>query len=351
MMRQLRRQLTVWLLPVLLILAGCQGRHPTPSITLDEANERFIKTFEEEYELTPVIRPVADTLWIYVPTDGPMIDIVSSQSGPSQSNQPSKKMTISYLDVSFEDQTIFIEYDITDQKAYPIDLGYSSTFSSLYAKVQRKAIEVIQRTYFEIEQVPGNLEFKDPLKQQARQRMVEAYVLTDKAPEFLILVVADIQKGIEIESILYLEDLQRVLSLIQSITREEYSKRYITELRGHTAIIDDKEGRHLNYQRLKFTEFLAKQIKARIEYQYKKSSFPPSKDVKREILNQVYQTLVAYRFNDFIAVHLHDLDSTIYHKIPREELHEYIIQPQERQGSYYVIGFDAAPDEEEKTEE
>ncbi|MCD4781202.1 MAG: hypothetical protein K8S27_11750 [Candidatus Omnitrophica bacterium] len=319
-------------------LAALRGK-ATPGITLDEANKKFIRLCEQTLEMTPVLRKEQNTLWIYFPMEGPILDIIPSPLGPSKSNQPTRKAAIKYLDVVYDQRAFVIEFDIAGEKSYPIDYGYTSGFSKIYQRIQSKVIEATQQTYFEIEKVPGDVEYKHPLKKQTHRRLVKSYVKTDKAPEFLALVIADINKGIEVVSFLYLNDLKRVMSKLQSITPEEYRRRYVTELRGGTQIVDDKTGSHIKYRPLPLSEFIARQIKNRIDYQYKKSSFPPHNVAKLEILNQTYQTMQAYAFKEYDKIYVYDLATSLEMEVTPEELSKYAIEAPERKGQYFILEF------------
>ena len=90
------------------------------------------------------------------------------------------------------------------------------------------------------------------------------------------------------------------------IPYDEFLKRYVADVRGSEAIIDDWEGEHLAYRDIPFDEFFAKQINNRINHRYTQSMTPPTEDAQAEILKVVSQGLQAYKYYEFSSIVLHD---------------------------------------------
>ncbi len=128
------------------------------------------------------------------------------------------------------------------------------------------------------------------------------------------------------------------MSPMPSIPHEEYTKRYLTEIRGSTSIVDDVSGEHLDYRRITMEEFLGKQLANRINFKYGRSDFPPSEDTVSEILNIVSTTVRLYEFEAFENIVLKDLDTDEQKTLSRSELTNYESEiPKE--GKFHVIKF------------
>lgn len=267
------------------LFSGCMKLSPS-QVTLSQAQEKFIKICKEEYNLEVVLKPLQNTLWIYLPLKERILDFKASEEGAKDPNESSEKVSIRFVDGSVKGNQLAIQYDIAPVKTYNKDPGYNVVYTEDYQKKQQGILTTIQRSFFEAAE---NTE--------------------EKVPEFFVLVAADIEKGIELESIFYLEDLKRALAVVPSITQEEYSKRYVSELRGNKKIVGDTKGEHLNLEEMTLPEFLKRQIVNRISFRYQRSIFPPSSDAKAEITAIVAETLKAYNFSDVNALNLTDLNT------------------------------------------
>ena len=143
----------------------------------------------------------------------------------------------------------------------------------------------------------------------------------------MLLVIADIEKGIETRIYLYLQDLRRASH--DPGFSEEYMRRVTSEQIGHEVIIGDKKGTHLEAHNLTWQEFLSKQMTHRITFKYTQSAFPPSPEdsIKEEILKIAADTLGAYEFTDFQTVELHDLGNDTTQSVSPTELSDYKSEP------------------------
>ena len=274
--------LPLFILPILIL--GC-AKTPTP-LPLSEAEAKFIKSLKEEYGYDITIRQIENTLFIYHPMRVSLVDIKASEGGPKESKEAKELMSVKYIGASYQDRSFTVEYDIGLNKTYSKDYGYSSIYTEEFQKRQNNIFSALSGNYFDAQGSPER-----------------------KVPDFLVLVIADIVKGIEIEVTTYIPDLKRAMSLAADITQEEYAKRYLTEIRGNTAIIDDATGSHLEYKPVVFTGFLARQIVNRVNFKYLRSSFPPSEDTVKEISKIAAETFGAYQFKDYNALTLKDLNS------------------------------------------
>ena len=299
------------LLIFLSIFAGCSRMAPPSIPTLSEAHKKFIEICRGEYNLNVVLKPIGNTVWIYVPIDQPILELKAGQEGPKTPNKASEKQAIRFIEGEYDVNDFLINYDIGNQINYPQDPGYGTTQSQTYTETQNHILTAIARAYFDVGTVPGDVEYLDPNKDTTHKQLVKSYIQTDRPPDFFVLVIADVVRGIEKRDIFFLQDYKR--SYTGELPGEEFWKRFVADYAGNVKIIGDRDGRYIDYKDITLPEFLTKQILQRIRIKYQQSSFPPSADSRQEILSIVSDTLYAYQFTDYKKIDLHNLaDGTTY---------------------------------------
>lgn len=274
-----------------LFLSACSRATPPETAPLSEMHQKFLTICREEHKLNVVLKPLRDTLWIYVPLNDDLMKVSSTPEGTRKSDTAQGRQAVKYLDSIYSDRRFEITYDIHPDKNYPQSPGYGLGYSSAYQKVSQQILTGVSRAYFE----PAD------------------------APHFFVVVIADVKNGVEMENIFYLEDLKRYMAF-GSLPQEEFLKRSIYEARGKMEWIGDTEGRHLAYTDIAMPDFLAKQMATRINFKYQNSSFPPSDDSRQELLQIAAQTLSSYAFTDFTTLRLHDLATDTFETISPEQL-------------------------------
>lgn len=126
-----------------------------------------------------------------------------------------------------------------------------------------------------------------------------------KEPDFIYLVTSDIKNGIEIRQLSYYLDLKKIS--YGFISMEEYQHRIIQETDFLPEIIGDKQGTHLKYHDVTLPEFIAKQIKSRIDAKFLTPEVKQSVDIEKEIIKACSVTIKIYKFKDFNEVALNNL--------------------------------------------
>jgi hypothetical protein len=293
-------------------MTSCEKVVSPPAVTSrPEAGAKFQKIMKNEFNYSVVLKDMDHTVWIYVPLQEPVLEYKAKNEGanPTAAPQSQEKIAIRFLKVDFKDNVFKIDYDIAPVKQYTApDPGYATVLPEVFQRKQQNILSSVGRSYLDLEVVPGDVKYDDPQKQATHEQLVEAYVKTGKAPEFFVIVFADIERGIKIVNTTHFRDLEKALSLNPSIAQEEYTKRYISEILGDPTLIGDKTGEHLQYSDIALPDFLAKQIQYRINLKYGQSSFAPNEDAVKEILRTVAETTQAYEFPNF-TVQLHDLNT------------------------------------------
>jgi hypothetical protein len=131
-------------------------------------------------------------------------------------------------------------------------------------------------------------------------------LLDPKTPiSFVVIVITDIKKGIEIRYTFYLEDYR--MASVEGIPYDEFSKRILQESKGNTDYIGDEIGQHLEYTDINLPEFLTKQIINRIRFKFTQSDFPPQETYEEPIIGIVADTTRYYHFKDFKELRTSDL--------------------------------------------
>ena len=305
---------------------------------MSAAHKKFLQTCHNEFKYNVKTKLVGQTMWIYVPIDERIVDVKATDKGPFRSGDAEEKIAIRYFDADFTKDAINIEYDIAMSKGYGKSYGYSSAYTEEYSKVQNNILMALKDSFFDVGNISGDVEFADTKKDRSHKKLVSSYVKTDKPPEFFVVTISNITKGIEIEIMLNFEDYKKAMSPNPIIPHEEYTKRYIAEIRGNTAIINDKEGKHLDHRDITMHEFLGKQLTNRVNFKYSRSDFPPGDDTLKELLAITATTVRLYDFKDFVSVNLKDLVTGDVKNVSREELKKYE-EEEKPQGKYHVIKF------------
>lgn len=277
-------------------------------------------------------------MWIYVPIEQRIVDVKATDKGPFKSKEPQEKLTVKYIDAVITEDAINMDYDIAMGKGYGKSYGYSQAYTKEYSKVQNNILMALKDSFFDVGKIAGDVEFVNVQKNQSHKKLVNSYVKTDNPPEFFVITISNIVKGIEIEILLNFDDYKKAMSPNPIIPHEEYTKRYITEIRGNTSIISDLEGKHIDYRDITLKEFLGKQLTNRVNFKYSRSDFPPSNDTIQELLKITATTVRLYSFNNFISVNLKDLVTGDIKTITRAELKAYEAEEKPK-GKYHVIKF------------
>ena len=157
---------------------------------------------------------------------------------------------------------------------------------------------------------------------------------SDYTPEFFVLVVLDIDIGLDYRMIGYVLDVKK--SYAGFIPWTEANRRYVTKFRIAPEAIGDISGEYLEVYGIRLPDFLAEQIAQRIalqfqgealkkyfkveksegrfsndtfrfEYSIEELSKPERKiDVKTQILKTIAYCINTYEFKDFLFVEIED---------------------------------------------
>lgn len=308
------------IITILLILSlaftGCgkkDKKHFEPP-KLSAVNEKFIALARDQFGYEDIqVREAGKTLWIYLPMRKRIVDIKASKGQPKKTVEISEKMTVKNIEAAWDNDALQLSYDIQKSKSYQKDQGYSSNYSEDYSQAQQELMQAVSRVYFEFAE---DIRLNSDTPHEPKE--------LPGVPNFIMMVIADIEKGVEIESMFYFQDLQKAMSMIPAITGDEFMRRYVAEVRGNMAIIDDVKGEHLNYRDVDMKEFLARQIENRVNFKYGHSAKPPSDDVREELLAVISDALQAYQYFAVLGVTFKDQAADTTETISKTDLMAFI---------------------------
>jgi len=311
-----RRSLLCFCTAILLICSNGCGKALPPIITLDEAGKKFRKTCSDELGRPVRVRSVDNTVWVYLPMKERILDYKSMPAMGGSPEEVSAMLSLNYVKSEYispasdkdpgpgstDDQgsdggKFVVKYDISETRKYPKELGYNSIYTDAFSKAQRIIVSAIFRSYADLDMVPGDVTYADKEKDRKHKALVDAHFNRPRPPEFFVMVIADIERGIAAESIIYFEDLKQAMSVPPAIPQEEYSKRYLSRVYGLAKMIGDETGHTLDIRKMTMPEFLAKQIENRVKFKYTRSIFKPGEDAEAEIDAIVNRTLRYYGFD------------------------------------------------------
>ncbi len=271
------------LIPLLCLCWACSARKEPPPMTATEAQKKFENKCREDFELHVITRQSDGTFWIYLPLQEPIFDYEAQKETPPTDQHKEPKFALQYVDTSFKDGRFNVEYDVVTRKRSPQeDYGFNSSYTDGYVKKQNNIFTAIADVFFNTAPAKGEV-----------------------LPQFFVIVITDIKKGIETRSTFYLEDFKRYMT--GDLPYDEYMKRFLSDSKGGQNMIGDETGSHLDFKPMAMPDFLSKQITNRIRFKFQHSDFAPPDDYDNTIAGLVADTARYYHFTDFTGVQMHNL--------------------------------------------
>ncbi len=253
------------------ISCGCTAS-TKPSFLKEEAPQVIQDICKNEYKLTVKAKLSGRTLWIYLPLQ----NLLSRTDKPEKYTE---RFLIEHNNIVFKNNQIKADYLI---KTVPDKENQQNMI------IDKKAAESI----FNILQV-------------ARRVLFSLDQSKDKTPLFFCIVAADIKNGFEIKEIFYCLDLKKIS--YGFISQTEYQHRIIQDTNISPQIINDTEGKHLNYEDITEEDFLAAQIQHRINLKFQKPEVQKNADIDKEVLRIIAYTLDAYKYKNLITLETNNL--------------------------------------------
>jgi len=297
-----------------LTLAGCGLFKHDKSYTLREAEKKLIDFCKKEGQNDVHTRFVGKTLWLYVPLTEPLFDIKPNPAVNKNAVRKVMPWSILSLDSDYNGKKQFvIRFDVVPDVLTAEPSTYGSAYNENYTKKRQLIYQGLQESFFNI----------DP-----RQ-----------APEFVVVFVADITKGLATKSTVYLRDLREFMS--EALPFDEYYLREQTEVLGNENLIGDKKGRSVAYGEVAWPDFLTDQLKTRIRFKLTQSDFPPEGKPDTEIIKIAANTFRLYPFKDYAGIYLYNMREKKEYTYTKDQLFIFEVKPTwQEKGKYTTIHFD-----------
>jgi hypothetical protein len=307
----MKRRLPVLILFFALMAGSCANNDSASHrVTVSDAEKKFLKICREDNKLPVQLFNTGKTVWIYLPMEEDLINYSGSKK--DDRTKIKKQFNINTFEGENVDRQYRFLVDITYGTKTSKDPGYKSDASEAFIKNRLTIYGAISEAYFDINELPGDRRFLDKERDKKRQAMLENYIpKNDAAPEFMVIVIANIKKGIAYKTVLNLDDYKKYRSEV--LTSDEYNMREISELYGDMSLIGDKEGKSLGIKPITWPWFFVEQIKNRVNFKFTRSDFPPDQDIITEIATIIAETFRYYEYIDYSDVLIENLqDKTSY---------------------------------------
>ncbi len=279
-------RITRFLFPILLIAMmmanGCSFLKEK-AYTPTEAEKKLIAFCLNEGKLNVIVKRLGLTLWIYAPVQDPIFDVKASP-GKEKAERKVQPLALLSLQAEFSEKYFKLNYDVVPDVLAPEPTTYGSTYNEAYTKKRQLMYQALQESFFNAKDAP-----KDP------------------APEFVVIMITDVTRGIATKSTVYLKDLRQYVSEV--LPPDEYYMREANEIIGKEALIQDKLGKNVPYEEITWPYFLTEQIKTRIKYKFNNSDLPNDTVPATEIAKAAANTLRFYPFKDYTGVLIYDVRS------------------------------------------
>jgi hypothetical protein len=188
------------------------------------------------------------------------------------------------LQAEFSQKYFKINYDVVPDVLSGEATSYGSSYNETYTKKRQLMYQALQESFFNAKDAA-----KDPM------------------PQFVVIMVADITKGIATKSAIYLRDLRQYVT--EAIPPDEYYMREANEIIGKESLIQDTAGKNVPYAEITWPWFLNEQIKTRIKYKFTAGELNEDTIPQTEIAKAAANTLRFYPFGDYTGVLLYDVRS------------------------------------------
>ncbi|MCM8779702.1 MAG: hypothetical protein NC914_00930 [Candidatus Omnitrophica bacterium] len=295
------RNLTFPVLALGLSLCASCSQRPT-STEPQNADELFLKSFRSTLKFdTPLYanaRLAGSTLWIYIATEK---EILTLDRSPQQKESQEK---------------IFLEV----KGEYSPDLNFKFYYS-VYM------IPKVPETAFKEEvSVTGVTEnFTNTMQEitnKVYSSMADLIYSAGKELKFFVVVIADIKKGIEVKTSINRADLEKYI--VGIIPAEQFHTRTLIKVKGDERIVNDKQGRHLNYKDISLTDFITELTTQQAKQEFAKLGDAGKNSLKAKdlILKALYKFSKIYEFDDFFRVETTDATLRETQSLTRYELME-----------------------------
>ncbi len=279
-----------------LLAPGCawmKERTFTPS----QAETKLIDFCLKEGALSVVTRNMGNTLWIYAPIEEPIFEIKPSRD-KEKAERKVQPFSLLSLQSEFLEKKFRFEYDVVPKVLSGEAPSYGSAYNETYTKKRQLIYQALQESLFNAKDAPPDI-----------------------MPEFIVVMIADVTKGLATKSVFYLKDLKRYIS--EALPPDEYYLRELNEVVGKEELAGDKLGKHAPYAEITWVWFLTEQIKNRFRAKIADTRLPDDTDAGIILARAAANTLRFYPFEEYDGVVLYDVRSRKELALTKETLAPY----------------------------
>jgi len=256
---------------VLCLISGCSSS-TSPTYSRQDVEKAIPRILKQEYEISVKSKLVGSTLWIYLPLQ----NIFEKADKPDKIPE---KFKIEENENEVRDGRIRLNYLI---KVIPEkERMQEYVISKAALKKINNVWDVLRRVIFSLDN-----------KSKASMK-------------FCCLVIADIKNGFEMREMFYCQDILKVTYRV--ISPGEYHHRVSFSSSMSLKIIGDTEGRNVNYKDITLRDFVAEQIKHRINLKFQKPEVNQNADIDKEIEKIIVDIINIYGLTDINTVELNNL--------------------------------------------
>jgi len=269
------------LLIIPLLPLSCSYKNP-PTYLKQDLERNIKRLAKSEYGIDITVLVKENNIWVYLPVK----DILIKSTNPKKDTKKAvtSGLTVESCKTNIENGAIEVEYLINakpEDKPETENQYENLEYNKEVGKKVNNILKVLQRVLFSIEEP-------------------ESFNHT-----FLNLIIADIKSGIVVKQILYYMDLKKFF--YGRISAEELQERIIQRVSIVNEIIDDKSGVTIlsKAENIKMKDFIAAQIKQRIELKFAKLTGKEQEiNTDEQVRNIVIAAIKNYEFYDFTEIKL-----------------------------------------------
>lgn len=273
------------------LLCAC-AIETSPTYNIENVAQGLQKIINNEYKMDCKVVLTGQTLWIYLPIKERII--VEADAKEEKPREYTKS------------------YDINSVNG---DYGYGILKFSFDIQKARNAAKETQSTKY-------NPKLFEKMNQVLRsiRRIFFSFKRHANEPKFFVLVIADIENGIELTDVTYIDDLKK--ASYEMISWVEYRYRTVEDIQLAPQAIADIEGEHLKLYDVDMARFLIAQIKQRIRYKFAGAESKQDMDINKEVLKVIKYVLSVYQFKDYTLVDTTNLATGDSNSLSRRALSE-----------------------------
>lgn len=255
------------------LLSGCVVAEQKP-FERNETEQYIADVFENDFGIDIVTKSVDTTLFIYVPTTKRILRLDKAM-GMAPGNPDQATLGFIHIDSEYQEGVFSIDYataELPSAKQFIKNITYNYTM--LTNEIMNKIYYMI---YDALSDRPGHY-------------------------KFFKVIMADVQNGIEMSLTFNEMDLRKAIA--GAIPFFEFNKRVITEMDGGTKIVNDLNGRHVDFSAIQMPNFMSD---LSIQYIRSAQGLNSQSEVENFVLQKFYDITRMYDYTEFLYVRITDM--------------------------------------------